>query len=128
MKDRELPYYGSPLIMKKANQAAKKSLDEDISITERYPPDDLKKWLTEEDFKKRDQRWKNGNNEMKERKPDVDIKEDRKEMPRKEQVGHPRSQDGRGQQSTVPFCNTVYLSTTYCGNAKKLWIRERTWT
>jgi hypothetical protein len=51
----------------KANQAAKKALDEDLSTTERYPPDDLKKWLTEEDFKKRDQRWKNGINEMKEK-------------------------------------------------------------
>jgi hypothetical protein len=60
----------------------KEALDEDISITKRYPPDDLKKWLTEEDFK----RWKNGNNEMKERKPDVDRKEDTKGMPRKEQL------------------------------------------
>jgi ribonuclease HI len=36
----------------KADQAAKEALDEDIPTTERYPPDDLKKWLTEEDFKK----------------------------------------------------------------------------
>jgi hypothetical protein len=36
----------------KANQAAKETLDKDISTTERYPPDDLKKWLTEEDLKK----------------------------------------------------------------------------
>jgi ribonuclease HI len=55
----------------KVDQTVKGALDEDISTPERYPPDDLK-WLTEEDFKKRDQRWKNGNNEMKERKPDVD--------------------------------------------------------
>jgi hypothetical protein len=50
--------------------------------------------LTEEDFKKGDQRWKNGNNE------------DIKGISRKEQVaisrlnrvyeGHPRPQDGRG--------------------------------
>jgi hypothetical protein len=59
----------------KADQPAKEALNEDISTTERYPPDDLKKWLTEEDFKKRDQRWKNGNNEMKERKSDVDSKD-----------------------------------------------------
>jgi hypothetical protein len=45
---------------KKADQAAKETLDEDISTNERYLLDDLKKWLTEEDFKKRDQRWKNG--------------------------------------------------------------------
>jgi hypothetical protein len=62
----------------KANQAEKEALDENISTTEKYPPDDLKKWLTKDDFKKRDQRWKNGNNEMKERKPDVNIKEDTK--------------------------------------------------
>jgi hypothetical protein len=59
-KDRELPSYGSP-----------EALGEEFPTTERYPPDDLKKWLTEEDFKKRDQRWKNTNNEMKERKLDV---------------------------------------------------------
>jgi hypothetical protein len=41
--------------------------------------------LTEEDFKK-DQRWNNGNNKMKERKLNVNRKEDTKEMPRKEQV------------------------------------------
>jgi hypothetical protein len=40
----------------KASQAVKKALKEDISTTERYPPDDLKKWLTKADFKKRDQR------------------------------------------------------------------------
>jgi hypothetical protein len=62
----------------KADQAAKEALDKDIPATKRYPPDDLKKWLTEEDFKKRDQRWKNGNKEMKERNADVDIKEDTK--------------------------------------------------
>jgi ribonuclease HI len=59
----------------KADQAAKATLDEGISITE--------KWLTEEDFKKRDQRWKNGNNERKERKPDVDRKKDTKGMAKK---------------------------------------------
>jgi hypothetical protein len=98
----------------KVDQAAKEALDEDISTTERYPPDDLKKWLTEEDFKKRDQRWKNGNNEMKERKPDVDRKEDTKGMPRKRASGniqtqnrvyegHPRPQYGRDKQSTMPL-------------------------
>jgi ribonuclease HI len=51
--------------IEKADQAAKKALEEDIPTTERYPLDDLKKWLTEDTFKKRDQRWKNGNNEIK---------------------------------------------------------------
>jgi hypothetical protein len=47
MLDRELPSYGSPFTRK--NQV---TLDEEIPTTERYPPDNLKKWLTEEDFKK----------------------------------------------------------------------------
>jgi hypothetical protein len=80
----------------------------------------LKKWLTEEDFKKSDQRWKNGNNEMKERKPDVNRKEDTKGMPRKEQVAI----SSHYASSATP----IYPSTTYCGNAKKLRIRERVWT
>jgi hypothetical protein len=31
----------------KADQAAKEALNEDIPTTERYPPDNLKKWLTD---------------------------------------------------------------------------------
>jgi hypothetical protein len=42
--------------------------------------------LTEEEFIKRDQRWKNGNHEIKERKPDVGRKEDTKGLSSKEQV------------------------------------------
>jgi hypothetical protein len=64
---------------KKADQTAKEALNEEIPTTERYPPEDLKKWLTEENFKNREQRWKNGNNEMKETKLDVDRKKDKKE-------------------------------------------------
>jgi hypothetical protein len=76
--------------MKNADQAANKAPDEDIST----PLDDLKKLLTGEDFKKRDQRWKNGNNEMKERKPNVDKKEDTKGMPWKEKVAICRFRTG----------------------------------
>jgi hypothetical protein len=76
MKDQESTSYGSPATKK--YQAAKEVLDEDIPTNKRYPPDDLKKLLTKKDLKKRDQRWKNGNNEIKERKPDVDRKEDTK--------------------------------------------------
>jgi hypothetical protein len=36
--------------------------------------------------KERDQRWKNGNDEMKERKPDVDRKDDTKGIASKEEV------------------------------------------
>jgi hypothetical protein len=111
MKDRKLPFYGprgSTRYNEKADQAAKEALDEDNSITEIYPPDDLKKWLTEEYFKKRDQRWKNGNNDMKERKPGVDRKEEcqvKSNIHTQNWVyeGHPRPQDGRGQQSTMPL-------------------------
>jgi hypothetical protein len=108
---------------KKVDQALKGALDEDISTPERYPPDNLKKWLTEEDFKNRDIRWKNGNNEMKERKPDVDRKEDTKGMPRKEQVaisrlrtGYTRTTHGFKMEGVsnplCPFCNT-YLSVDH---------------
>jgi hypothetical protein len=91
----------------KAEQATIEALDEDIPTTERYPPDNLKKWFTEEDFKKRDQRWKNGNNDMKERKPDVDRKEDTKGMPRKEQVAISRLRTGYTiGNSLCLFCNT----------------------
>jgi hypothetical protein len=62
-----------------------------MPTTERYPPDDLKKWLPKEDYKKRDQRCKNGNNEMKERKSDVDRKQETKGMPWKEKMAISRS-------------------------------------
>jgi hypothetical protein len=112
----------------KADQAAKEALDEYRSTTERYPPDDLKKWLIEENFKKRNQRWKNGNNEMKERKPDVDRKEDTKGMPRKKQVpisrlrtGYTRATHGPRWKGLAthyaPSATPIYPSTTYCGNA-----------
>jgi hypothetical protein len=78
--------------------------------------------LTEEEFKKRDQRWKNGNNKMKERKPNVDREEDTKGMPRKEQVAISRLRTGYTRATYGP-------KTTNCGNnAKKLRTRERAWT
>jgi hypothetical protein len=89
--------------------ASKEALNEDIPTTEIYLRDDLKKWLTEADFKKRDQRWKNGNNEMKKKKPDVASTEKRiqKECQKKSKTqnrvyeGHPRPQGRRGWQSTM---------------------------
>jgi hypothetical protein len=86
----------------KADEAAKETLDEDIPNTERYPPEDLRKWLTEEDFKKIDQRWKNWNNKMKEKKLNVDRKEDTKGMPSKDQVRttHGSKMEGVGN----PLC------------------------
>jgi hypothetical protein len=73
--------------------------------------------LTEEDLRKRDQRWKNGNNEMKERKLDVNRKEDTKRMPRKKQVAISRLRTGYKRYThgpkiegvsnpLCPFCNT----------------------
>jgi hypothetical protein len=70
---------------------------------------------------------------MKERKPDVDRKEDTKGMPRKEQVAISRLRTGykkaiHGPKGTsihcVPSTKPIYPSTTYCGNAKKLRTRE----
>jgi hypothetical protein len=94
---------------------------------------ETKKWLTEEDFKNRDQRWKNGNNEMKEMKPDVDRKEDTKKMPRKEQMAISRLRTGYKRAThcpkmeevsnlLCPFCNT------YPSTKKKLRTREWAWT
>jgi hypothetical protein len=80
----------------KTVQAAKKALDEDISTTQRYPPDDLKKWLTEEDFKKRDQRWKNGNNKMK-----------KKETGRQQKGGYKRNAKERAS-GNIQTQNRVY--------------------
>jgi hypothetical protein len=54
------------------------------------------------DFKKRDQRWKNANNEIKERKPDVDRKEDTKGMLRKEQVAISRLKTGNTRATHGP--------------------------
>jgi hypothetical protein len=92
----------------KADQAAKAALDQEISTIERYPPDDLKKWLTEEDFKKRDQRWKNGNKAG--RRQRVRYERNAKvrasghiQPQNRVYEGHPRPQDGRSQQFTVPF-------------------------
>jgi hypothetical protein len=62
--------------------------------------------LTEEDFKKRDQRWKNGNNEMKERKPDVDRKEDR----RRQEGGYKRNAKER-PSGNIQTQNRVYDGT-----------------
>jgi hypothetical protein len=116
----------------KADQAAKKALHGDIPTTERYTPYDLKKWLTKEDFKKRDQRWKNGNNEMKEKKPDVDRKENIKRMKEntkgKSKWQYPDSEQGIKGSPTALSATPIYPSTTYYGNAKKLRTRERTWT
>jgi hypothetical protein len=61
------------------------------------------------DFKKRDQEWNNGNNEMKERKPDVDRKEDTKGMPRKEQLAISRLRTGiRGPPKKEGVSKTHY--------------------
>jgi hypothetical protein len=114
----------------KANQAAKEALDKDISTTKRYPPDDLKKCLTEEDFRKRDQRWKNGNNEMKERKLDFDRKEDTKGMSRKEQVaisrlrtGYTRAPHGPKMEGVSnPLCQDQRMNMDM---RKKQWINGK---
>jgi hypothetical protein len=112
----------------KGDQAAKEALDEDISTTERYPPDDLKKWLTEEDFKKRGQRWKNGNNKMKERKPDVDRKEGTKGMQRKEQVAISSLRTGpptapRWKDSAIHYAPTA---TPIYPSILILWVCKKT--
>jgi ribonuclease HI len=84
----------------KTDQAVKEALDENISTNERYPTDDLQKWLTEDELKKRDQRWKNGNNEMKKRKKNA------KRTPRKEQVAISRLKIGYTRATHGPNGST----------------------
>jgi hypothetical protein len=94
--------------------------------------------LTEEDFKKRYQRWKNRNNEMKERKPDADRKKDTKEIPRRKQMALSRLRTGYTKATHGPkmervsnplciFCN-IHLSVDHilweCKEAED----QRTWT
>jgi hypothetical protein len=83
-------------------------------------------------MKKKDQRWKNGNNEMTERQPDVGRKEDTKGMLRKEPVAICRLRTEYTRATHGPkmqrLAKPIYPSTTYCGNAKKLRTREPTWT
>jgi hypothetical protein len=58
-------------------------LDENIPTTEKYPPHDLKKWLTEEDFKKK--------------RPKMEKRKERDERL------YPESEpDIRGSPTTVP--------------------------
>jgi uncharacterized OB-fold protein len=73
---------------------------------------------------------------MKERKPDVDRKEDTKGMPRKVAIsklstGYTRATQGPKMEGVsnplCPVCNHIlYPLTTYCENAKKLRTREQT--
>jgi hypothetical protein len=85
--------------------------------------------LSEKDFKKRNQRWKNGNKEMKERKSNVDRKEDIKGISRKEQVAISRPRTGIKRDITAPrwkglathyapSATPIYPSTTYCEECK----------
>jgi ribonuclease HI len=105
----------------KADQAAKEALGEDISNTERYPSDDLKKRLTEEDFNKRDQRWKKGSRML--RKEQVAISRLR--------TGYTMATHGLKMEGVsnplCSFCNT-YLSVYHMLWECKKTEDQRTWT
>jgi hypothetical protein len=91
-----------------ADQAAKEVLDEDISTTERYLPDDLKK-LGLQKKRPKMEKWKQRD---KKRKPDVNRKEDTKIMRRKEQMaifklrtGYTRATHGSNMEGVShPLC------------------------
>jgi hypothetical protein len=51
----------------KADNAAKESLDEEIQNTEKYPPQDLVKWITQQERKNNKKTWEQTNSEMKNR-------------------------------------------------------------
>jgi hypothetical protein len=68
-------------------------MDKDIPTTERYPPDDLKKWLTEEDFKKR--------------RLKMEKRKQRKETGRRQKGGYKRNVKERAS-GNIQTQNRVY--------------------
>jgi hypothetical protein len=92
-----VPSHKGILGNEKANQAANEALNKDIP-----PLKDTRQttWINGYPKRTSKKETKNGNNEMKERKPDVDRKEDTKGMPRKKQVA-------------ISRLRTVYTRATY---------------
>jgi hypothetical protein len=120
----------------KADQAAKEAKDKDISTTERYPPDDLKKWFTKKNFKKRDQRTKMEKRKQRDVRKEAGgrqkggYKKNAKEKAsgniqtqNRVYEGHSWPQNGRGWQSTMPLLQHRFIRRPHTGNGKKEWKR-----
>jgi hypothetical protein len=61
-------------------------MEDDLLSTEKYPPQDLINWIKTEDKKIRKTRWQNSENDMKNRKKEMEWNIDTKKMKRQYQV------------------------------------------
>jgi hypothetical protein len=52
-----------------ADEAAKEALDEKIQQYEKYPPQDLIKWMKNKNQEEQQEKWERSTSTMKERKP-----------------------------------------------------------
>jgi hypothetical protein len=66
-----------------ADKEVKTALEDDHLATEKYPPQDL---IKTEDEKARKTRWQNSENNMKNRKKEIEWNKDTKKMKRRDQV------------------------------------------
>jgi hypothetical protein len=69
-----------------AEEEAKAVLEDDLLATEKYPPQDLINWIKTEDKKTRKARLQNSENNMKNRKIEIEWNKDRKKMKKQDQV------------------------------------------
>jgi hypothetical protein len=65
------PYMGIPG-SEIADEESKVVLEDDFLSTEKYPPQDLINWIKTEDKKTRKTRWQNSENNMKNRKKEIE--------------------------------------------------------
>jgi hypothetical protein len=69
-----------------ADEEAKVALEDDLLSTEKYPPQDLIDWIKTEDDKTRKTRWQNSENNMKNRKKEIEWNKDTKKMKKRDRV------------------------------------------
>jgi ribonuclease HI len=102
----------------KADEEAKAALEDDLNQNEEYPPKDLENWIKTETTQNIKEQWKNGTNNMKERKAEHKYDGDTRGMTRREQVvfsrlgtGYTRATHGPRMNGInnpqCPFCDTT---------------------
>jgi hypothetical protein len=65
-----------------ADEEAKTALEDDLLATEKYSPQNLINWIRTEDKKTRKTRWKNSDNNMKNRKKEIECNKYMRKMKR----------------------------------------------
>jgi hypothetical protein len=70
---------------KRADVAAKNTLEEDINDRELYPPQNLINWMKKIDTKNRQEMWSHGENTMRFRKETIEWKDDSTNLSKKKQ-------------------------------------------